>query len=391
MAMDTGDHVSALPQFVASRIESFQRSRMGEEWGGRHLLHGASPTPDGLRLSSNDYLCLSNERSLQQAQINALHKTAAHVLMSPVFQDERSATRRLESALAHYAGVSDSILCQSGWVANTGLLQAIADERTPVYLDHLAHMSLWYGARAVGAPVFPFRHNNAESLRQKIRSTGPGIIAVDAIYSTNGSLCELADIAVVSSETQCVLVVDESHSLGVFGSGGATVTQTLKLEEHVHFITVSLAKAFAGRAGLVGCPKRFKDYFMMAAYPVCFSSALLDHELAWIEAALRKLRKVEDRRVHLHAISSRVRQALQHAEIPMSPGTQQIIALEGGSESQTMRLRDALESEGIYGSVFCAPATPRRHALIRLSLHSGVTQDQADTLVRRCVDVWHRS
>ena len=379
-----------LPHFVTSRIEAFQRKRIEEQWEGHHLLHGASPPPDGLRLSSNDYLCLSKEPSLQQAQIESLHQAASQVLMSPVFHDDNSSTRRLESSLAQYAGVGDSILCQSGWAANTGLLQAIASDRTPVYLDHLAHMSLWYGARAAGATVFSFRHNDAEHLRQKIQTTGPGIIAVDAIYSTNGSLCQLSDIADVSTESHCVLIVDESHSLGVYGRGGATLTQTLKLEDHVHFITVSLAKAFAGRAGLVGCPKGFKDYFMMASYPTCFSSALLEHELAWLNAALIKLKEVEGRRVHLQRISTAIRRALQQANVPMSPGTQQIIALESGSENRTLHLRNALENEGIYGSVFCAPATPRRHALIRLSLNSDVTEEQANTIVERILGVWQR-
>ncbi|MNN24529.1 CAI-1 autoinducer synthase [compost metagenome] len=305
--------------------------------------------------------------------------------MSPVFHDENSATRRLEANLAVYAGAPDSILCQSGWAANTGLLQAIADEQTPIYLDQLAHMSLWYGAKAAGAPTLPFRHNDPEHLRRKVQDNGPGIIAVDAVYSTHGDLCELIDVSAIATEQDCVLVVDESHSLGVFGVGGATVTRSLQLQGRVDFITASLAKAFAGRAGLIGCPRGFKDYFMMASYPTGFSSSLLEHELVWLDRARQQLVAVEGRRKHLHAISHKIRQKLQQAGIPMAKGSQQIIGLKGGNEYSTLQLRDALEKQGVFAPIFCAPATPARHPLVRLSLHSGITEEQADHLIHSCI------
>jgi len=383
---DTAHELDAvLPAFIEERIEPFNQKRFKSAWGGRHLLHGATPSTDSIRLSSNDYLCLSSEYSLLEAQAQAIINAPKQVLMSPVFHDERSAMRILEKALARYMGTPDGILCQSGWAANTGLMQAIASEHTPVYLDHLAHMSLWYGARAVRAPVYPFRHNDAVHLEEQIHSKGSGIIAVDAIYSTNGDLCELRKIASVARRTQSALVVDESHSLGVYGKGGASVTQTLGLENCVHFITVSLAKTFAGRAGLVGCPKGLRDYFMMASYPTCFSSTLLDHELVWLEHALSFITAQEARREQLRVISQCIRQQLHDAGIPVNNVGEQIIALEAGNEPQTMQLRDALESRGIFGSVFCSPATPLRHALIRLSLNSSVSFEQADQIVQGTV------
>lgn len=371
-----------LPAFIEERMERFNQKRYKDTWGGRHLLHGAAPSASSIRLSSNDYLCLSSELSLLKSQAKAMINAPKQVLMSPVFHDENSATRTLERALARYMGTADGILCQSGWAANTGLMQAIASAHIPVYLDHMAHMSLWYGAQAVRAPVYSFRHNDAAHLEAQIHSKGPGIIAVDAIYSTNGDLCQLRDITTVARQTQSALVVDESHSLGVYGKGGATVTQTLGLEDSVHFITVSLAKAFAGRAGLIGCPNGVRDYFMMASYPTCFSSSLLDHELVWLEQALNFITASESRREHLRDMSKRVRQQLHGAGLPVSNIGEQIIALEAGDETQTMQLRDALESHDVYGSVFCSPATPLRHALIRFSMNSSISLEQAERIVK---------
>lgn len=373
-----------LPEFASSRVESFISDRMNAMWGGRHLLHGSTPSKNGVLLSSNDYLCISSEPSLLDAQARALQNTAEQLLMSPVFHDEGSKSRQLERALALYMGTGDAILCQSGWAANTGLLQTIANETTPVYLDHLAHMSLWYGAKAVGAPVFPFRHNNADHLEKLIRSKGPGVIAVDAIYSTNGDLCTLDEIASVADRTQCVLAVDESHSLGVYGTGGASVTQSMGLQQKVHFVTASLAKAFAGRAGLIGCPCGYRDYFMMNSYPTGFSSALLEHELVWLEGALEMLTASEGRRNHLRLMSLRIREQLREAGVPLEQGSEQIISLVGGREPETMLLRDALESAGVYGAVFCSPATSLRRTLVRLSINSSVSDEQAEHIVKGC-------
>ncbi|MFD3555935.1 aminotransferase class I/II-fold pyridoxal phosphate-dependent enzyme [Streptomyces goshikiensis] len=126
----------------------------------------------------------------------------------------------LERALATHMGAPAGILCQSGWAANTGLLQALARPGMPVYIDVLAHMSLWEGARIAGATVHRFRHNDIAHLRRRIGDTGPGIILVDSLYSTDGSVCPIPEAAEVAEETGCVLVVDESHSLGTHGARG---------------------------------------------------------------------------------------------------------------------------------------------------------------------------
>nr|WP_225935888.1 alpha-hydroxyketone-type quorum-sensing autoinducer synthase [Pseudomonas fakonensis] len=377
-------HTPDLPTFVSHRIARFVDDRFNQLWGGRHLLHGSPPPPDALMLSSNDYLRLTQNPAWLATQ-TAGHEANQQLLMSPVFHDEHSPTRQLETRLAHYAQTPDGILCQSGWAANTGMLQAIANENTPVYLDQLAHMSLWYGARAAGAPVVVFRHNDAEHLSGQLARHGPGIITVDAIYSTNGSLCQLPHIADACAQSGCVLVVDESHSLGVFGHKGAGLVSELGLHGQVHFITASLAKAFAWRAGFIGCPKGFKDYFMMASYPTCFSSVLLDLDLACIGQALSLIECADDQRRRLGQATLAVRQALKDAKVPVSPGSQQIVALEGGSEARTMALRDALEQRGVFGSVFCAPATAVRHALVRLSLHSELDEQQVQRLIEGCI------
>jgi CAI-1 autoinducer synthase len=121
-----------LPDFVQSRIESHTIGRVQQRWAGQHLLRGASPGADALHLSSNDYLCLANERQMIEAQARAILQARHQLLMSAVFLQGDTPIARLEQRLAQFIGAQDSILCQSGWAANVGLMQAIAGPHTPV-------------------------------------------------------------------------------------------------------------------------------------------------------------------------------------------------------------------------------------------------------------------
>jgi CAI-1 autoinducer synthase len=379
--------LAQLPGFVQARVESHSIGRVQQRWAGQHLLRGAVPSHDALHLSSNDYLCLASVHQLVEAQARAVLHSRHQLLMSAVFLHGDTPMARLEKRLAHFMGAQDSILCQSGWAANVGLLQAIASPTIPVYLDILAHMSLWQGARAAGARSIAFAHNDASHAERQIKKYGQGIIAIDAVYSTNGSLCPLADFADVAQRQHCALVVDESHSLGTHGLQGAGMTAQHQLLDKVHFQTASLAKAFAGRAGLITCPTSFKDYFAMESYPAIFSSSLLDHELTWFEQAIDFLQHADERRRRLHAITRQVRTALTDLGYDVSTGTEQIIALEPGFELLTLRLRDALQARGIFGSVFCAPATGLNRSLMRLSMNSSLTEEDVDRLIRACADI----
>jgi CAI-1 autoinducer synthase len=377
----------SLPNFVESRVAAHHVERVGKQWNGSHLLHGRIPGADAIHLSSNDYLCLVGQHELVSAQARALQQEPNDLLMSAIFLHGDNPQSRLEREFAAFLGYEDSMLNQSGWSANVGLIQSLAGPGNPVYLDMAAHASLWEGARSADARAIPFLHNDAPHLERQIRKHGPGIVAVDSVYSTNGSVCPIQAILDITEACGSILVVDESHSLGTHGPEGAGMVAQLGLSRRVHFITASLAKAFAGRAGLITCSSRFKDYYMMEARPAIFSSCLLRHDLAWFDAALGFIRTIEARRQRLREITRTVRARLSELGYNVTDGSEQIIALESGPEQQTMRLRDALQSNGIFGAVFCAPATARNRSLMRLTLNSGLTDVEIDRLCEVCAKI----
>jgi CAI-1 autoinducer synthase len=382
-----GHNRPVLPDFVTSRVERYYRERVQDTWDGGHIMWGRTPGPDALHLSSNDYLAIARHPDIIGRMAETLRENGNGLLMSGIFLHGDCPQLQFERRLASFMHAEAGVLCQSGYAANTGLIQSLASAETPVYVDMMAHMSLWEGVRSAGAVPVAFRHNDVAHLEQQIRRCGQGVVLVDSVYSTTGSVCPLVELTDVCERLGCVLVVDESHSLGTHGPRGAGLVVELGLESRVAFRTASLAKAFAGRAGVITCPIDFHEYFKCESHPAIFSSTLLPHEVSGLDATLSVIEASDRRRARLAATAAWLRQRLTELGYNLNGSESQIIALEAGTEQRTIVLRDALESRSIFGSVFCAPATARNRALIRLSIHAGLTDAQVEKIATVCRDI----
>lgn len=375
------------PDFLRQQVDRYYRERVEETWDGGHIMVGLTPGPDAVRLVSNDYLCMARHPEIVGAQRAALQSEDDALLMAAVFLHGDNPQARFEQAMADWMKAEASVLSQSGWAVNTGLIQSIAGPEVPCFIDMFAHASLWEGIRSAGARAVPFRHNAPEHLEKQLRREGPGVIIVDSVYSTSGSVAPLADIVAVGEQHGCVLVVDEAHSLGTHGPQGRGLVVDLGLTDRVHFRTASLAKAFAGRAGIVACSARIAEYLKYTANPAIFSSGLLPHEIAGLDATLRVIARADDRRARLHANAARLREGLFELGYNLDLCRSQILGLEAGHERNTIRLRDALESRGVFGSVFCAPATPKHRSLIRFTVNSGLSSAELDRIIAVCAEI----
>ncbi|WP_051131955.1 alpha-hydroxyketone-type quorum-sensing autoinducer synthase [Legionella tunisiensis] len=274
-----------------------------------------------------------------------------------------------------------ALLSQSGWCANMGLIQALASRNLPVYLDFYTHMSFWEGAKAANAKPIPFKHNSVQSLSRRLERYGPGIIAVDSIYSTLGTRSPLVEYVQLAKAFDCLLVVDESHSLGIHGPNGSGLVAELGLSAQVDIITASLAKAISGRGGVIAANQKLIELIRYTALPTIFSSALVPHDLAGFNASLAIIAKEEWRRTKLHDNAAFLRNALLQHGFDLSGSDSQIIPLISGSEANTIWLRNKLEEADIHGAVFCAPATPKNKALIRLSVSANHQPEQLAKVV----------
>ena len=387
-ALSTAMGGAPLSPSLLQRYQSGFVKRWENEWGGSSLLHGKTPGPNAVRLDGNDYLSISGHPDIVRAQVAALSGDEHYVVQSGIFHFDEHPSRVFEKTLAHWMGHEDGVLCQSGYMANVGLLQAIADENTPVHIDSLAHMSLWEGARAAKAPAHAFRHNDPEHLDRQLARHGAGVVVVDSVYSTTGALCPLVQMVEVCERHGAMIVVDESHSLGTHGPHGAGLCVQLGLSDRVQFITASLAKAFAARAGFFTVAKNLRNYVISESFPAIFSSSLLPHEIAALHATLKVIQKADAARSALHRNTQRLRASLSEMGYPIFQGTEQIISLEAGEEPRTKVLRDQLENHEVFGAVFCAPATSRNRSMVRLTLNANLTEAEMNHIEQAAARIW---
>ena len=343
---------------------------------GKNPFHGLAPGPGAILVNGNDYLSLTNDPEIKQAQIRAVRGANGGPQQSAVYIDSpqiESEKRVFEKEFAAFLNFEGCTVCQSGYTANVGLIQSIAGPGVPVYVDFFAHSSLYEGVKSGRASLKPFRHNDMNSLRRVIASNGPGVIAVDSLYSTFGDFAPLVELVEIAEETGCALVVDESHSLGVFGENGRGLVHALQLQDRVDFITASLAKGFVTRAGVVAARSDFLRYFAFASFPAIFSSVVEPWEAIRVRAVLDVIQKSNERRERVRQFSEIVRDGLREKGVNIGPTQSQIIPLIFRSEADTFRVHSQLERAGIFGSLFCRPATPKNKSMVRLSINSGLT------------------
>ncbi len=386
--INSQSNVHLFPTFLRTKLNKFYDGRVKKDWGGQHIMRGKIATSDSIQLVSNDYLALANHPAVLSAQKSILEDQSRYLLMSAIFLHGDNPQMNLEARLSEFFLSDEAILCQSGYAANVGLIQAIVEDTyAPVYIDITAHMSLWDGIKMADASPTPFRHNDVDHLVHLVRKRGPGLVIVDSVYSTNGSVCPLRNLVNAVHELGCTVLVDESHSFGTHGPQGRGLVVDLGLQDKVMFRTASLAKAFAGRAGLICCPDGFSDFFKFTSKPSIFSSALLPYEIAGLDKTLDLILDADSKREKLRRSTLYLQRHLDRIGYNVGDGAAQIIALESGTESDTILLRDALEQRDIFGSVFCAPATAKNRALMRFSINSELTDMQLRRIVQACTEI----
>ncbi|MCC4817345.1 CAI-1 autoinducer synthase [Vibrio lentus] len=377
-----------LPSFIEERLNFHIQDLITQNQSQKHLVLGKRPPRNAVVMQSNDYLALSHNKQIQQAHQAAISEHDDNVVMSAIFLQDEESKPAFETELASYVGMESCLLSQSGWAANIGLLQTICPPNTPVYIDFFAHMSLWEGIRAVGATAHPFMHNNMSHLRKQLERHGSGVIVVDSVYSTIGTIAPLRDIYEMAQAFDCAVIVDESHSLGTHGENGAGLVQALGLTNQVDFITVSLAKTFAYRAGAILGPKQLSDTLPFVAYPAIFSSTVLPQEVIRLEKTLEVIKGAEDKRKALFERAKSLTTGLKRIGFNIRSESQ-IVALECGNERNTERVRDFLEQRDVFGAVFCRPATGKNKNIIRFSVNADLTPRDIDHVLTVCHEAYH--
>ncbi len=375
------------PDFLQKRLDHYDNVVMPALSSDKSpfFLH-VVPNEQSIFVDNNDYLSLANHAEIIEAQIKQLRQQD-NSLMSSFFVSGKGPREQFEEQLATHTNQEASILSTSGWDANTGLMQTIADKETHIYLDRMVHASIYVGAQLSGGIVHVFNHNDADHLERKIKEYGVGVVVVDSVYSSIGSVCPLKDIVGISKKYDCVVVVDESHSLGLYGKEGAGLVAELGLEEEVDFITASLSKTFCSRGGIITCSSKFKNYFRHNSFPAIFSSVIQNHEASRFIKTLEVIKQDEWRREQLHKNTAYLHHHLDHMGFNTEVSSSPIISLEVNNESKAILLRDLLVQKNVVTAPFIPPAVPKKRCNTRMTVNCDLTLSQLQHIVKSCKEV----
>ncbi|EPS45330.1 hypothetical protein H072_672 [Dactylellina haptotyla CBS 200.50] len=259
-------------------------------------------------------------------------------------------------------------------------------------------MSFYDGLAARGAKLHYNKPNDFSQLEANIQKYGPGIILIESIYSISGTFSPIEEIIRIKKQYGCVLVVDESHSFGLFGKEGRGYVHMKGVQNDVDFVTASLSKAYSTRAGIVFSPN--STFVKENSFTYVFSSALMRNDIVRIRAMWDLIKASDDRRQKLQESSRLLRRELSkvapvvkvqypssifrmgglalpsHKNVKYEGPTSAIISIRSKDEEEMSALHHHLSARGILVSPFCAPATSPKHPIVRITVNASTTPDE---------------
>lgn len=331
-------------------------------------------TENYLSLHQNDYLRLSNHPEVVEAKNIANARSGGGPMASITYGGDTGEHARFRDTLKECMNTGDVMLTTAGWTANVGLVESVAQADTPVYLDYQAHASLWDGARLAGAKVIPIRHNTPTHLEQRIKRYGPGVVCIDAYYSTDGSIPDLSRYVEICEQYNCMFVLDEAHSFGMTGPRGGGLAVEQGLEKRIPIRTVSMSKALGGHGGFIAASEEFVWFLKHRARSVIFSSSPSPAGSAGANAAMKVSLREPHRARQCLEMGALLRKLLIERGIDPGLSNSQIISLYFDQDPLAAKFYGLMRKKGILVSVFTAPAVPRDTSLARFSIHCDVTE-----------------
>ncbi|NCC52706.1 MAG: 8-amino-7-oxononanoate synthase [Spartobacteria bacterium] len=345
--------------------------------GGSHL-----STDDGalLNFSSNDYLNLSRHPNVIAAARRALETYGAGAGASRLVTGTLPLHESLEDAIATHKGYKAALVYGSGFMTNLGLIGALAGAADSLFADRLVHASLIDAARLSRARLHRFQHNDSGHLETLLKKpcSGRKIVITESVFSMDGDIAPLEEIARLAQAYGAMLLVDEAHATGLFGPCGSGRVRALQLEGQVNLSMGTLSKALGGYGGFTACSSRMRDYLINTSRSLIYSTA---PPPAVVGAALSAMELLEDHPDwgrDVLAAAARFRVRLQAAGIDTGRSESQIVPVLVGDTSKALRLSAALRERGILAIAIRPPTVPRGTSRLRFSITRNHRPEELD-------------
>lgn len=340
-----------------------------------------------LNFASNDYLGLAADARVIDAACRAAQDEGLGAGASPLITGRGQELARLEAQLAQFEGCPAALVFASGYAANLGTITALAGEGDCIYSDALNHASIIDGCRLSRAKVQIYPHGDCARLAELL-AQGPHyrrrLIVTDGLFSMDGDLAPLGELARLAAQHQAMLLVDEAHATGVLGTHGRGTAEALSAEGAVHVRVGTLSKALGAAGGFVCGPAHLIEWLRHAARPYMFSTALPAPVCAAARAALDIVIREPQRRLTLLARAAAVRQQLAAQGWNVGPSASQIIPLIIGDAQQALEASQSLAEQGLLVPAIRPPTVPQGTSRLRISLCYAHTPDMLDRLLDAC-------
>jgi 8-amino-7-oxononanoate synthase len=349
-----------------------------------------------VNFSSHNYLGLSGDPDVTRAAAMAAVRYGTSVSASRVAAGERPIHRELESTLARFLGCEDAIVLVSGYITNVSVLGHLLGPEDLIVHDALAHDSILVGARLSGARRRPFAHNDMDALEETLAAMRPEarrvLIAVEGVSSMDGELASLDRLIDLKRRHKALLLVDESHSLGVVGRTGRGIGEHFGVDRgDVDLWMGTLSKSLASCGGYIAGSSPVVDYLKYSAPGFVHSVGLSPPNAAAALAALEKLEARPDLVVRLRERSRLFLDLCRERGIDTgsSEGSSVVPCIVGDS-SACLRLAEALAGRGVSVEPIVAPTLPEHQARLRFFVTARHTEAQLVATADALAQEWAR-
>ena len=343
-----------------------------------------------IMLGSNNYLGLTGDERVKRAAREALETYGTALTGSRLLNGTIPLHVELEQELAEWMGTEAALVFTTGYQANVGCIGTILGPGDTVICDSGDHASILDGCRLSGAKLRPFRHNRLDKLERMLeRAAGDGggvLVIVDGVFSMEGDICPLDEVAALCQRYGARLMVDEAHGVGALGARGAGAAELFGVEDQVDLRMGTFSKSFASCGGFIAGPAEVIEYLRIAARSFLFSAAAVPAAVGAALAALRIIRsddgrellgRLGDNAAYLHrGLTDLGLRVVAPTRMPDgSEALTPIVPIVVGDDMRAVMLWKALYDAGVYTNVALHPAVPPGGALLRTSLMA--THEQA--------------
>lgn len=341
-----------------------------------------------LNFCANDYLGLADDPRLVAAAHRGLDEWGYGMASVRFICGTQDQHLELERRLAGFLGVEEAILFSSCFDANGGVFEALFGPEDAIVSDELNHASIIDGIRLSKARRLRYRNRDLADLEERLRETADArrrVIVTDGVFSMDGHFAPLAEICDLAERHDALVLVDDSHAVGIVGEHGRGTAERCGVIDRVDITTGTFGKALGGASGgYVGGRREVVELLRQRARPYLFSNSLAPAIVAGTLAALDVVDSSDAQRRRLFRNAELFRTGMRRAGFDLLPGEHPIVPVMFGDATLTGRIAAGLQQRGVYVTAFSYPVVPEGRARIRVQLSAAHTDEQ----IHRCIEAF---